>query len=280
MDYPELNPFVRYMDRRVCRYSYKTPVLAYEYRLFYLCGGECAVEISGGRHTLCAGDCLIFPGGVPYRFFFQEDAPASQYVVNFDLTCAQASLCERPPDPADRFDRARLLAPDWASPFDRALLLPGAQVLEEPLERLLREHEGEEACRAELCSALLKAILMHALRLSQGSRPPLREPVRGLLDYLGAHYCEHITAQSLARQFNYHPYYLGRRFREVTGMGIHQYVLSLRLKKCARLLISSTLSVSEIARICGFSSASALSEYFRRVYRQSPVEYRERGRMA
>ena len=42
MDYPELNPFVRYMDRRVCRYSYKTPVLAYEYRLFYLCGGECA----------------------------------------------------------------------------------------------------------------------------------------------------------------------------------------------------------------------------------------------
>ena len=121
---------------------------------------------------------------------------------------------------------------------------------------------------------------MHALRLSQGSRPPLREPVRGLLDYLGAHYCEHITAQSLARQFNYHPYYLGRRFREVTGMGIHQYVLSLRLKKCARLLISSTLSVSEIARICGFSSASALSEYFRRVYRQSPGEYRERGRMA
>lgn len=280
MDYSELNPFVRYMDRRVCRYSYKTPVLAYEYRLFYLCGRECTVELAGGRQTLRVGDCLILPGGVPYRFFFQEDAPASQYVVNFDLTCAQSGLCARPPDPPERFDRARLIAADWASPFNRVLLLPGAQVLEEPLERLLREHEGEEACRAELCSALLKAILVRALRLSQGGRSPLNEPVRSLLDYLGAHYCEPITAQSLARQFNYHPYYLGRRFREATGVGIHQYVLSLRLKKCARLLISSTLSVSEIARMCGFSSASYLSEYFRRIYHQSPGEYRERGRMA
>lgn len=280
MELPKLNPYVRYMDRRVCRYSYKTPVTAYEYRLFYLLDGECGLCLEGTEYALRAGDCLMIPGGRAYRFSFREDAPAEQYVVNFDMDCAHADVGAQPPDPPACFDEGRLIRPRQAAPLDQTLCLRSARALEEPLARLMREHEGGGPYRDELCSALLKEVLLRALRLSRGAPTPLPEPVAGLLEYLNGHYCERITGESLSRRFNYHAYYLGKRFREAMGVGIHQYVLSLRLKKCERLLISSTMSVTEIAAQCGFSSASHLAEAFRRAYRQSPGAYRERGRMA
>ena len=36
MELVNLNPFLRFMDRRICRYSYKTPICACDAGLFYL----------------------------------------------------------------------------------------------------------------------------------------------------------------------------------------------------------------------------------------------------
>ena len=278
MELDALNPFVRFMDRRICRASYRTAVVAYDFRLFFVTEGACRALLEREPLDLLAGDCLIFPGGTPYRLFFDETRPAGLYVINFDLDCARASLPSLAPEPPERFDSARLIRAGSPSPFDQPVFLPQAQALQEPLARLLAEHGGSRPYRQALCSALLKELLIRALRLQQSDARPVSEPVRRLLDYLEAHFCERITGESLSRRFNYHAYYLERRFRAETGTAIHRYVLSLRLKKSAQLLLSTSLSVSEIAAQCGFSSPSHLAESFKRAYGRSPGQYRDAGR--
>lgn len=280
MELAALNPFIRFMDRRICRYSYKIPIVAYEHRLFYLCKGECQLLLENKSYTVRAGACLVFPGGLPYQFFFKEEHPVEMFVINFDLESAHADQPVRPPDACEAFEPEICIRPDEASVFDQPMQHHPAKELEEPLTRLLAEHEGREPYRQALGSAMLKAILIAFLRLNEGSAGEASGPVHELVAYLHEHFCEEITGQRLSAQFNYHAYYLGKCFRSQMGVSIHQYVLSLRLQKCIRLLISSTLSISEIARECGFSSAAYLSEYFKKVYKLSPRQYREKSRLA
>lgn len=280
MELVNLNPFLRFMDRRICRYSYKTPICACDARLFYLLEGEARLLLENQTLILKAGDGVFFPGGLPYQFFFDEETPAEMFVLNFDPDCTRTALRPQTPGPAEAFREQQPSCLSFPPPLDRPVSVFQAQSLEAPLARLLSEHEGRSPYRQALCSALLKAIVVQLLRLKEGPLTELQEPVRSLAAYLNAHYCEPLTGKMLSERFNYHAYYLGRCFREQMGVSIHQYVLSLRLKKCARLLISSPLSIAEIAAECGFSSSSYLAEYFKKVYRLSPGQYREAGRLA
>jgi transcriptional regulator GlxA family with amidase domain len=54
-----------------------------------------------------------------------------------------------------------------------------------------------------------------------------------------------------------------RRFRELTGTAPATWLTHQRVLRAQRLLESTRLSVEEVARSCGFSSAAALRPHFR-----------------
>ena len=63
-------------------------------------------------------------------------------------------------------------------------------------------------------------------------------------------------------------------FRMLTGCAPVEYLLQLRLRKAAAMLVSSRLSVGEIAWQTGFQDANYFSRQFRRFYGESPRAYR------
>lgn len=64
-----------------------------------------------------------------------------------------------------------------------------------------------------------------------------------------------------------------KRFRKACGASPRQYLISLRLDKARHLLETTTLSVTEIARQCGFSDVAYLGLVFRKRYGMAPLEY-------
>jgi transcriptional regulator GlxA family with amidase domain len=54
-----------------------------------------------------------------------------------------------------------------------------------------------------------------------------------------------------------------------------EYIMHFRTRKVADLLQSGDLSMSEIAEQTGFSSASYMTETFKKFYRFSPREYKK-----
>lgn len=64
-------------------------------------------------------------------------------------------------------------------------------------------------------------------------------------------------------------------FKEATGYSPIDYLIRIRLQKAAEMLISTPLSISEIAPECGFSDSNYLTRQFRKVYNISPREFRK-----
>lgn len=87
-----------------------------------------------------------------------------------------------------------------------------------------------------------------------------------------------ISVALLARKFGLNPHYLGSLFIAEVGKSIPQYVRDMRLALAAQLLSASSLSVSEIAYECGFSSPSYFISKFREQYGTTPRGYAGEGK--
>ena len=83
-----------------------------------------------------------------------------------------------------------------------------------------------------------------------------------------------LSLQMLAKESGYSRVHFVRMFRAATGHSPHNYLIRLRLDRARELLVSPTLSLTDIALECGFSSHSHLSRVFRKVLGATPSEYR------
>ena len=275
----QLNPYIRYMDRRTCFVSYKSPIMAYDYRLFAVCDGESRLEIGDHALTLNKDALIIFPPRTPYRFFFSQSAPAVLYDINFDLSFSRAGEKSIHPDEVARFDPAKMPFPPDDALFVHPLLIENAPEMCRETGAILLEREKGGAYRDELCAALLRALLIRALRRTQReiADPPERL-IESVSRYLDAHCREKITLEQLGRAFGYHPFYLNRLFRERTGTTLHRRQMECRMERACSMLASTGLSVREIADSLGFSSSAYFSELFKAIRGVTPGAYRSSRR--
>jgi len=86
-----------------------------------------------------------------------------------------------------------------------------------------------------------------------------------------------ITLRETASTVALHPDYLSRRFKQEMGIGFHDYVLGLRLRRATTLLVTSTRSIKEIGYDVGFHSPEVFSKAFKRCMGISPRLFRIRS---
>ena len=98
--------------------------------------------------------------------------------------------------------------------------------------------------------------------------------VRDTLDHVMAHPDDDLRTTVLAANAGVSVRHLTRLFREQLGEPPGQLVRRVRLEVAARLVISTSRPMSEIARACGFSSADTLRQAFVAVYHITPSLFR------
>ena len=85
---------------------------------------------------------------------------------------------------------------------------------------------------------------------------------------------EPITSADVARAAGFSPNYLSRKFRAATGIGLHEYIVFVRLQHAAQELVSTSDSITTIALRCGFSDSNYFKDSFKRKYGVTPRAYR------
>jgi two-component system response regulator YesN len=83
-----------------------------------------------------------------------------------------------------------------------------------------------------------------------------------------------LTLRDAATEVDLHPDYLSRRFKLETGIGFHEYLLTVRLQHATTLLVTSTKSIKEIAYEVGFRAPEVFSKAFTRFFSCAPSVYR------
>ena len=166
-------------------------------------------------------------------------------------------------------DAARVGRPDTLAVDDPVL----AAVLTALGEAALA---GADELYAETAAAFLAAHLL----TRHASAPAPREArgedrrVRKAISFITDNHQRPLTLTEIAAAADLSPYHFLRVFKAVTGQTPHRFLNSVRIERARRYLRRETLSVTEIAHLCGFTTPSRLATAFRRETGESPTSYR------
>lgn len=88
-------------------------------------------------------------------------------------------------------------------------------------------------------------------------------------------YIEQLTLKDIAVELNISYANLSTLINKALKMRFSQYLIKTRLEASLQLLSATDLPLSEIAHDVGFSDQSHFSKSFRKMYDQSPQQYRK-----
>lgn len=179
---------------------------------------------------------------------------------------------------------------DYLRPFYRTepdhnrLALPphALERLDGILGELERELEQREPgyplfLRAKLLELL--AIICRQSPVEEGPTQAARlgdgyQKIRPSVDYMARHFSEPITLGEIAARSNMSCTYFSGLFKQVMGVGVAQYLESIRLSNACLMLTTTGRTVTEIALACGYGGLSGFHPAFKKAYGKTPGEYR------
>jgi len=95
-----------------------------------------------------------------------------------------------------------------------------------------------------------------------------------IMVYINLNLFEHITLDVLSNKFSYSKYHLHRKFKDIVGITLNEYIKKRRIENSIYYLSANpNTDISEVAIYCGFSSAT-YSREFRKIFNKTPIEWR------
>ena len=148
------------------------------------------------------------------------------------------------------------------------------------LRDMLHEMETRALGYESICHSLLEVLLIRLARSSDysarliPSANHVNKESATVRRYIDSHFKEPVTLDLLAKIVHINKYHMVHNFTRDYGTSPINYLLSLRLQESKILLQSTNHSMSQIARIVGFSSPCYFSQVFKKATGISPSEYR------
>lgn len=142
---------------------------------------------------------------------------------------------------------------------------------------LSKECMSEDSFSLRARKNLLEMLLITMVRYQQdpAGNYSANTQVHASLQYLFCHFRENITLAQVAAQSGYTPNYFSKLFGDICGTCFVDFLANLRLNYAKMLLLSTSLSTTEIAEQSGFGSASSFFRGFQKYCGCTPDSFRK-----
>lgn len=214
-------------------------------------------ELDGVHHDVGPGEVLVIPPRQPHRYYADADRPWSiwwLHVTGEDVPDLLSAIGLTVADPT---------AP-MADPF-RAFTL---------VESICDDLARDETSASLTAAAGAAWNLLAQLAAERSGRANGREPIARVQNHLREHLSAPISLPALAELAGFSASHFSARFRAHTGFSVTEYVKRLRMARARQLLITSDLSVAEIAAMVGYPDPFYFSRQFHAVTGLSPRLFR------
>lgn len=113
-------------------------------------------------------------------------------------------------------------------------------------------------------------------RVSSAVEPEKQEEraITGITRYLQEHLAEEISLSVLAEQFHLNPQYISQLFKSEIGVNFLVYLTNIRMEKAKKLLLSTALSIAEVAEQSGYGDYRVFTKVFKKSEGITPSQYR------
>jgi AraC-like DNA-binding protein/ligand-binding sensor protein len=119
----------------------------------------------------------------------------------------------------------------------------------------------------------LSALSNQLMTEKNNAEPPLVLKAR---EYIDRHKTEELSLADVAKAAGASVFHFCKVFHKATGLKFTDYVARVRLEDARNRLLNPNLRISEIAYDVGFQSLTQFNRTFKRVFGQSPSEFRAR----
>jgi len=158
---------------------------------------------------------------------------------------------------------------------------PVAEQVAAVLGQLRETWERHDPADRHLADATLRLALALAARdlgstgaVATRAAADRREQIRPVLAYVDGHCRDSVTLDDVADLVHVSPSRVRHVFKDVTGVSFKEYVTQVRVAEAKRLLLSTELSVADIARAVSYTNLHQFYKVFYRSCAMSPGEYR------
>ena len=113
-------------------------------------------------------------------------------------------------------------------------------------------------------------------RVSAEDSPEKQEErtISGITRYLQEHLAEEMSLSVLAEEFHLNPQYISQLFKNEIGVNFLSYLTNIRMEKAKKLLLSTSLSIAEVAEQSGYGDYRVFTKVFKKNEGITPSQYR------
>lgn len=222
------------------------------YKVVFVCEGEGRLHTRGNIQPLAPGDVFfIFPstpsrientGGLKYMYITFTGLRGNRIMEQLGITPNRFLFHEN-----------EALRPVWHEGLSMG----------ERFSDLISE------------SVLLRTFAFLGNRQQSGEEHPHRN---NIVSHIQKHVDENFSLSdfslaALSRELSYNPKYLSTVFKKQMGVGVVEYLQTIRMQQARTMLKQGYTSVSDVAAACGFADPQYFSKVFKKQMGKTPTAY-------
>jgi AraC-like DNA-binding protein len=251
-----------------------------EWEFFAVSKGNAIFSVDGAKSTLSAGDAALIPGGSLHKSESADGSPYWYSAVVFSPIMIRQM--------ADDIAETKYLRPLTEGRLKVSTFMFKAQSGTSMLAGVKRIYncvENKEPLFEIRCKSYLLDLIADWIELSQTEAAPetmARQPhnapgIKKAMSFIQTSYASPITLKQLADMASMSEGHFCRVFKAFTSYTPMEYIIKVRLRRAAELLLSTDFKLINIAFDTGFNNVSYFIRAFRACFKCSPTEYRKKA---
>ena len=238
--------------------DFRTTGCRHDYYLQLMDVGEMTGGAVGEEYSFRAGEFIVRPPEMPYRYGLEHDGETGYYWAHFTGNHVETLLANNGIVPGKVYRLTEEIPSSVRRTFG------------EMFREFMIHGRGYE----DLCAAKLTAVLVELGRSVSDGGTGRETRFAGLLEYIHRHYTEDLCIAELAESEHLSVSRFREVFRRTFGCAPSEYIIGLRLQHARDLLSGTNLTIAEIAEMCGYGDELYFMRLFRKKTGMSARMYR------
>ena len=232
------------------------------HELYYLAKGKSKYLIDDEIYPIEPGNVVFIPSGHYHMTDNESLHSVERYLISFDDSL---------------FDQdTEILLGELMEKRLISIPLNRIEGLEELFGGLERSASLDEDMREAVKKIHVLSIISYICRHKREFTPAVSESdklVHKVSEYISANYSNDLSLPMLSHSFGVSESHLSRRFKDVTGIGLGEYITFIRIMNAERLLSTSKASITSVAAQCGFADPNYFSTVFKKLKGVTPLRF-------
>ena len=233
------------------------------HELYYLEKGKTMHFVGDQIYLLTAGDMVFVPSGVFHKTDNKDTNIVERHLFFYD----------------DYFIDEEFKPYIEELKKNNYIKLPSEHIhrITDIARKMAYEDKHQYANYKKMQKLYLEQLLILITRLRITDSKPrtnaLHQIIQEIVTYISANVNEDLCLQTLSFKFNVSSSYLSKQFKNLTGIGLNEYINIARVSAAEKLLSNTDMPITEVAMKCGFNDSNYFARVFKKLKGITPKKY-------